>query len=84
MDNKEYLENLQRKEKVLLERIEKMRKTMNETMELKTLDLMSELLEGAKKELEMIQEKLSASENEENWSVRASVAQSAEQLIRNQ
>jgi len=66
MDNKEYLENLRRKEQVLLERIEKMRKTMNETVELKTLDLMSELLEEAKKELEMIQEKLSSAENEED------------------
>lgn len=84
MDNKEYLENLRRKEQVLLERIEKMRKTMNETVELKTLDFMSELLEEAKKELGMVQDKLSSAENEEDWSFRASVAQSAEQLIRNQ
>ena len=84
MDNKEYLEKLRRKEQTILARIEKMRKTMNETVELKTLGFMTELLEEAKKELEMVQEKLSASENEKDWSVRASVAQSAEQLIRNQ
>lgn len=84
MDNKEYLENLRRKEQTILARIEKMRKTMNETVELKTLGFMTDLLEEAKKELEMVQDKLSASENEKDWSVRASVAQSAEQLIRNQ
>jgi len=66
MDIKEYREQLQRREKALLERIEKMRKTMNETVELKTLGFMSELLEEAKKELEMVQDKLSASENEED------------------
>jgi ferritin len=66
MDNKEYLENLRHKEQSLLERIEKMRKTMNETVEINTLDFMSELLEEAKKELEMIQEKLRSAENEEN------------------
>ena len=62
MDNKEYIENLRRKEKALLERIAKMRKTMNETVELETLGFMSELLEEAKKELEMIQEKLSSTD----------------------
>ena len=66
MDNKEYLENLRRKEQALLERIEKMRKTMNETVELKTLGFMSELLEEAKKELEMILEKIRSAENEED------------------
>jgi ferritin len=66
MDNKEYLENLRRKEQALLVRIEKMRKTMNETVELKTLGFMSELLEEAKKELEMIQEKIRSAENEED------------------
>jgi ferritin len=65
MDNKEYIEQLRRREQSLLERIEKMRKTMNETVELKTLGFMSELLEEAKKELESVQEKLRASENEE-------------------
>ena len=65
MDKKEYLEQLRRREQSLLERIEKMRKTMNETVELNTLDFMSELLEEAKKELETVQEKLRASENEE-------------------
>ena len=65
MDNKEYLEQLRRREKSLLERIEKMRKTMNETVELNTLDFMSEMMEEAKKELEIVQEKLRASENEE-------------------
>ncbi|UCE41127.1 MAG: hypothetical protein JSV17_17095 [Candidatus Aminicenantes bacterium] len=66
MDNKEYIENLQRKEQALLERIEKMRKTMNETVELRTLGFMSELLEEAKKELEMVQEKLRSVGNEED------------------
>jgi len=66
MDNKEYLKSLRAKEKTLLERIEKMRKTMNETVELKTLGFMSEMLEEAKKELNMIQDKLSSAENEEN------------------
>ena len=65
MDNKEYIEQLQRREKDLLARIEKMRKTMNDTVELKTLGFMSDLLEEAKKELEIVQEKLRASENEE-------------------
>jgi ferritin len=66
MDNKEYLENLRRKEQTILVRIEKMRKTMNETVELKTLGFMTDLLEEAKKELEMVQDKLSASENEKD------------------
>jgi len=66
MDNKEYLENLRRKERTILARIEKMRKTMNETVELKTLGFMTELLDEAKKELEMVQEKLSSAENEED------------------
>ena len=48
MDKKEYLEQLRRREKSLLERIEKMRKTMNETVELNTLDFMSEMMEEAK------------------------------------
>jgi len=65
MDNKEYIESLRDKEKTLVKRIEKMRKTMNETVELKTLGFMSELLEDAKKELERIQDKLSSAENEE-------------------
>jgi ferritin len=60
MDEKEYLKELRRREKVLLGRIEKMRKTMNETVELNTLGFMSELLEEAKKELSMVQEKLSS------------------------
>ena len=65
MDNKEYIESLRDKEKTLVKRIEKMRKTMNETVELKTLGFMSELLEDAKKELARIQDKLSSAENEE-------------------
>jgi hypothetical protein len=64
MDNRDYIEQLRRKEQVLLKRIEKMRKTMNDTVELKTLGFMSELMEQTKKELESVQEKLSASENE--------------------
>lgn len=59
MDEKEYFRELRRREKELLERIEKMRKTMDETVELNTLGFMSELLEEAKKELSMVQEKLS-------------------------
>lgn len=66
MDNKEYIERLKRKEKALLERIDKMRKTMSETVELTTLGFMTELMEQAKKELETIQDRLSASENEED------------------
>jgi len=65
MDNRDYIEQLRRKEQVLLKRIEKMRKTMNDTVELKTLGFMSELMEQTKKELESVQEKLSASENED-------------------
>lgn len=65
MDNKEYIEQLRRREKELLARIAKMRKTMNDTVELNTLDFMSDLFEEAKKELEMVQEKLRDSENEE-------------------
>ena len=57
---------MKRRERALLERIEKMRKTMNETVELKTLGFISELLEEAKKELEIVQDKLSSSENEGN------------------
>jgi ferritin len=59
MDDRDYFKELLRREKELLERIEKMRKTMNETVELNTLGFMSELLEEAKKELSMVQEKLS-------------------------
>lgn len=66
MDKEEYLESLRAREKTLLERIEKMRKTMNETVELKTLGFMSDLLEEAKKELEIIQDKLSSTENEKD------------------
>jgi vacuolar-type H+-ATPase subunit H len=66
MDNKEYIEQLKRREKALLERIAKMRKTMNETVELKTLGFVSELLEQAKKELEVVQDKLSSSGNIED------------------
>lgn len=58
MDDREYLENLRRREKELLSRIEKMRKTINETVEMKTLDRITELLDEAKKELEAVQEKL--------------------------
>lgn len=66
MDEKEYFKELRRREKVLLERIEKMRKTMNETVELNTLGFMSELLDEAKKELNMVQEKLSSLEKGED------------------
>ncbi len=59
MDEREYFRELRRREKALEERIDKMRKAMNETVELNTLGFMSELLEEAKKELSMVQEKLS-------------------------
>lgn len=58
MDDTEYLKQLRRREKELLARIEKMRKTMNETVELGTLGFVSELLEQAKKELSRVQDKL--------------------------
>ena len=66
MDETEYLKELRRREKLLLERIEKMRKTMDETVELKTLGFMSELLEEAKKELSMVQEKLAGAVDQED------------------
>ena len=66
MDKEEYLDGLRAKEKALLKRIEKMRKTMKETVELQTLDFMSEMMEEAKKELEAVQDKLSATENEKD------------------
>jgi len=66
MDETEYLKGLRRREKQLLDRIDKMRKTMNETVELKTLGFMSELLEEAKKELNMVQEKLAGVVDQED------------------
>jgi len=66
MDETEYLKGLRRREKQLLDRIEKMKKTMNETVELKTLGFMSELLEEAKKELNMVQEKLAGVVDQED------------------
>jgi vacuolar-type H+-ATPase subunit H len=66
MDDREYLKQLRRREKELLARIDKMRKTMDETVELGTLGFMSELLEQAKKELTRIQEKLRSSGSHED------------------
>lgn len=66
MDDKEYLKQLRRREKDLLARIDKMRKTMNDTVELETLGFMSELLEQAKKELSMVQDKLKAANPQED------------------
>jgi hypothetical protein len=66
MDNKEYLKKLRRREKELLVRIDKMRKTMNDTVELDTLGFMSELLEQAKKELSRIQDKLNSASSPED------------------
>ncbi len=57
MSNAELL-RLRRREKALLERIEKMKQTMNETQEMDTLALQMNLLKKAKEELNMIQEKL--------------------------
>ena len=58
MDEKEYIKELRRREKKLLERIEKMDVAMKETKEMSTLSFMWELLKEAKEELRMIQEKL--------------------------
>ena len=58
MDEKEYIKELRRREKKLLERIEKMEVAMKETKEMSTLSFMWELLKEAKEELRMIQEKL--------------------------
>ncbi len=66
MENKEYLRQLRRREKELLVRIDKMRKTMNETVELDTLDFMSELHEQAKKELSMVQDKLKSANSQKD------------------
>jgi hypothetical protein len=57
MSNAEFLQ-LHRREKALLQRIERMKKTMNETQEMDTLALQMTLLKKAKEELNMIQEKL--------------------------
>jgi hypothetical protein len=57
MSNAELLQ-LRRREKALLQRIERMKKTMNETQEMDTLALQMTLLKKAKEELNMIQEKL--------------------------
>jgi hypothetical protein len=57
MSNAELLE-LRRREKELLQRIERMKKSMNETKEMDTLALQMTLLKKAKEELNMIQEKL--------------------------
>ncbi len=57
MSNAELL-RLRRREKALLQRIEKMKQTMNETQEMDTLALQMNLLKKAKEELNMVQEKL--------------------------
>ncbi len=57
MSNAELLQ-LRRREKALLQRIDRMKKTMNETQEMDTLALQMTLLKKAKEELNMIQEKL--------------------------
>jgi len=57
MSNAELLQ-LRRREKALLQRIEKMKQTMNETQEMDTLALQMNLLKKAKEELNMVQEKL--------------------------
>ena len=66
MDDTDYLKQLRRREKDLLARIDKMRKTMDDTVELGTLGFMSELLEQAKKELSMVQDKLKLAESQED------------------
>jgi replicative DNA helicase len=55
---KEYLVELQRRKKKLVDRIEKMKISMNETKELDTLARLSNLFEEAKKELEEVNRKL--------------------------
>lgn len=57
MDQDECIK-LRRREKELLKRIERMKKTMNETKEMDTLAFQMQLLKKAKEELRMIQEKL--------------------------
>lgn len=57
--DKERRLKLQRREKELMARIERMKQTMNETKEMDTLALQMRKLKEAKEELRRIQEKLS-------------------------
>ena len=56
---------LKRREAELLQRIARLKKSMNETTEFRTLTFKSKLYEEARKELRRIQEKLSGIEPQE-------------------
>jgi hypothetical protein len=66
MAKKEFLIELQRRKEKLVDRIEKMRVTMNETKELDTLARLSKLFEEAKKELEEVNRKLDRTGTQED------------------
>lgn len=57
-DDSEEIARLRRREAELLKRIERLKKSMNETSELKTLAFKSKLYKEARKELRRVQEKL--------------------------
>jgi hypothetical protein len=56
---------LKRREAELLQKVERLKKAMNETRELNTLAFKSKLLKEAQGELKRIQEKLSGAETHE-------------------
>ena len=57
---------LRRREAELLERIERLRKAMNETKELNTLAFKGKLFKEAQEELRRVQEKLAGITTKEN------------------
>lgn len=57
---------LRRKEAELLQRLERLRKAMDETKELNTLAFKSKLFKEAREELRRVQEKLVGLETNEN------------------
>ncbi len=57
-DESDDLARLRRREAELLTRIERLKKSMNETKEIKTLAFKAKLYEEARKELRRIQEKI--------------------------
>jgi hypothetical protein len=63
---KEFLIELQRRKEKLVDRIEKMKISMNETKELDTLARLSKLFEEAKKELEEVNRKLDRTGTQED------------------
>jgi ferritin len=56
---------LRRRESELLQKIDRLRKAMNETKELNTLAFKSKLLKEAQEELNRVQEKLSGTGSQE-------------------